>query len=188
MNEIKNRIDEIETNLEKINQLSPNEIEAWSHFSFITGQSGALAPRNKEIIAVALSVLSQCQWCIPYHTKKALELGARKEELVEASWVAVLMGGSPSLMYAQFVVKALEELESIDEMGGMLYYPVESARLFQQLKSYVSNVCDEIESKNLSSYERRKLAMNFALSDSQVIERLVGSECDRRGWDDFPDG
>jgi len=95
------RLEEIDLNLKKIEELSPEELGAWGRFSNLAAADGALSPRGKEIIAVALSVLAKCQWCIPFHVKKALELGAKKQEIVESAWVAVMMGGSPALMYAQ---------------------------------------------------------------------------------------
>ena len=185
MEVMETRLEEIESSLGKIEELSPNELSAWGHFSSVTGAKGALSPRGKEIIAVALSVLSKCQWCIPFHVKKALELGARKQEIIEAAWVAVLMGGSPVLMYSQLVLEALEELQEYEKMEEMTYYSVESARLFQQLLSYVDSVCDEAEKSCNDDEARRRLALNIAESDSRIIERLVTKECDNREWEDL---
>ena len=185
MEQIETRLEEIESSLVKMEKISPDELDAWGHFSSVTVVKGALSPRGKEIIAVALSVLSKCQWCIPFHVKKALELGARKEEIIEASWVAVLMGGSPALMYAQLVMEALEELQEYEKMEELTYYPVESARLFQQLLSYVDSVCDEAERSCNDDASRRRLALNIAESDSRIMERLVTKECDNRGWEDL---
>jgi AhpD family alkylhydroperoxidase len=184
MEKMENRVHEIEVNLEKIGELSPDEMGAWSRFSTITGGRGILSPRGKEVIAVALSVVAKCQWCIPFHVRRALELGAKKQEIIEASWVAVLMGGSPSLMYAQLVLQALEEFEEFEKPDEMMYYPTESARLFQQLLGYVDSVCDEVESKCNSDEARWKLALNIAESDSRIMERLVRKECNNRGWED----
>lgn len=184
MEQIETRFEEIESSLEKIEKLSPDELSAWGHFSSVAGAKGALSPRGKEIIAVALSVLSKCQWCIPFHVKKALELGARKQEIIEAVWVAVLMGGSPALMYAQLVLEALEELQEYEKMEELTFYPVESARLFQQLLGYVDSVCDEAERSCNDDASRRRLALNFAESDSRILERMVTKECDNRGWVD----
>ena len=178
------RLEEIESSLGKIKELSPNELGAWGHFSSVAGAKGALSPRGKEIIAVALSVLSKCKWCIPFHVKKALELGARKQEIIEATWVAVLMGGSPVLMHSQLVLEALEELQEYEKMEELTYYPVESARLFQKLQSYIDSVCDETERSCNDDASRRRLALNIAESDSRIIERLVTKECDNRDWED----
>lgn len=182
------RLEEIDLNLKKIEELSPEELGAWGRFSNLAAADGALSPRGKEIIAVALSVLAKCQWCIPFHVKKALELGAKKQEIVESAWVAVMMGGSPALMYAQLVLEALDEFQEYENLEEMIYYPVESARLFQQLMGYVDKVCNEVERTCREDADRRKLALNIAQSDSRVIERVVRKECDNRGWTDPDEG
>jgi len=184
---IETRLEEIESSLGKIEELSPNELSAWGHFSSVTSAKGALSTRGKEIIVVALSVLSKYQWCIPFHVNKALELGARKQEIIEAAWVAVLMGGSPVLMYSQLVLEALEELQEYEKREEMTCYSVGSAKLFQQLLSYVDSVCDEAEGSCNDNEARRRLALNIAESNSRIIERLVIKECDNREWEDLED-
>ena len=69
-----------------------------------------LDTKTKELIAVALSVYARCEYCIAFHVEKALEAGAKPEEISEAAWVAVTMCGGPCFMYKQLVDKALEEL------------------------------------------------------------------------------
>ena len=60
---------------------------------------GSLSVKAKELIAIALSLSSSCEWCITYHTKLAVDNGATDEEILEAAYVAVLMSGSPALMH-----------------------------------------------------------------------------------------
>lgn len=69
-----------------------------------------LSGKTKELIAIATAITQQCEWCIAMHVKNAMEEGATEEEIVEAAWVAVLMGGGPALMHAGLVLEALEEL------------------------------------------------------------------------------
>ena len=67
MDNVKVRIEEIDANLKKIEELSPDELGAWGRFSNLAAADGALSPRGKEIIAVALSVLAQCQQQLQKH-------------------------------------------------------------------------------------------------------------------------
>jgi AhpD family alkylhydroperoxidase len=81
-------------------------------FNLIHAQAmseGALDPKTKELVAVALSVGSRCDPCIAFHVPAALRHGATREELMEVLSVAVMMGGGPSLMYAAHVIEAMEE-------------------------------------------------------------------------------
>lgn len=184
------RYDEIFSSFAKIGQLSPNELEAWQHFMAMAEGRGAIDPKNKELIAIALSVCAKCDWCIALSVKKALQLGARKHEIMEAAWVAVLMGGGPALMQAQRVLQALEEFretegEESSEKGAlprMEELDSESEKLYRHLLDYVSYVCDEVENICDRNPDRFRLALKMAESDRGVLKNLVVKECDRRGW------
>lgn len=71
---------------------------------------GALPAKTKLLIAVALSAYSECKWCIAFNIKNALDAGATREEVMEACYVAVLMGGGPKMMQMGRVMKALDDL------------------------------------------------------------------------------
>jgi AhpD family alkylhydroperoxidase len=47
-----------------------------------------LEERIKELIAVGASVTANCQPCLKYHVSKALESGAKEDEITEAVSVA----------------------------------------------------------------------------------------------------
>ncbi len=55
--------------------------------------------KTKELISVAISCYNRCEYCIVYHSYKALEAGATKDEIMEAALVAVAFGGGPSMAY-----------------------------------------------------------------------------------------
>ena len=79
-------------------------------------EEAALDTKTKELISVALAVATQCRWCIAVHTDAALDEGATKDEIMEACFVACLFRGAPSCMYAQLVMKVIEEhIERIKE-------------------------------------------------------------------------
>ena len=73
---------------------------------------GALSPKTKELIAIAIAVVSQCEGCIAYHINRALNCGATHTEITETIGVSVFMGGGPSLVYASMALKALKDFES----------------------------------------------------------------------------
>jgi len=75
----------------------------FQEFAKATTRPGALDAAAKQAIAVALSVLAKCEPCVKAHIKKAREMGFSQEEIDEAAWMAVLFGGSPTMMfYNQF--------------------------------------------------------------------------------------
>ncbi len=68
-------------------------------------REGALSPRVKELISVAIGAYNRCQYCIVYHVYHALKEGATPEEIMEAANVAVAFGGGPSLSFVVTLVK-----------------------------------------------------------------------------------
>jgi len=73
--------------------------ERFSAFMAQASAGGAVSFRNKELIAIALSVLSKCEPCVKIHTDKARAVGVSEDEINEAVWMAIAFGGAPTLMF-----------------------------------------------------------------------------------------
>ncbi len=69
---------------------------------------GALDRRGKELIAVGISVVIDCESCMEWHIRQALECGATRGQILEAIGVGIEMGGGPATVSARFALKALE--------------------------------------------------------------------------------
>lgn len=67
--------------------------------------------KTKELIALATGITARCKYCIDIHTQTALESGATREEIMEAAFVAIMMGGGPAMTYVAELKKALDEFE-----------------------------------------------------------------------------
>lgn len=189
--EMKAKVEEITSNFKVIGELSPEQMSSFNRFMRMTEKRGALNPREKELISIALSICAHCEWCIAYHVKKALEHGATKKEIIESAWVSVLMGGGPALMYAQLVLEALnefkpEEKEDVITFGlGIKDEEIDNEFkiLYNDLLKYVNKICDTVTSLCHSDANKRRLALNIAESDGHILERLVEKECKKRGWE-----
>ena len=72
---------------------------------------GGLSPKIKELMAIAIAVVRQCEGCIAYHINRALNCGATHTEITETIGVSVFMGGGPALVYASMALKALKDFE-----------------------------------------------------------------------------
>jgi AhpD family alkylhydroperoxidase len=70
--------------------------------------NGALDTRVKELMALAISIVTKCEPCIEWHVAQALQTGATEEEIYETIDVAIEMGGGPAAAYARFVLKAVD--------------------------------------------------------------------------------
>jgi len=108
--------------MENLSNLYPKQMKAFMGFMDEVEKEGALSIKTKELISVALSVALHCKWCIAIHVKNALESGSTKNEIMEACFVATLMGGGTSLSYAQYVMKALEEFVN-DQVNDQVNSP-----------------------------------------------------------------
>ncbi|MBX3402163.1 MAG: carboxymuconolactone decarboxylase family protein [Phycisphaeraceae bacterium] len=71
---------------------------------------GALTVREKELVGLGIAIAVRCEPCIFLHVQKALEAGAKPEEIMEVAGVAVMMGGGPAYTYAPLVAQALDHL------------------------------------------------------------------------------
>lgn len=71
---------------------------------------GALSGKTKRLMGIAVGVKSGAFSCTIRQTVNALNLGATKEEVMEAVSVAIAMGGTSVIEHAGRVVKVLEEL------------------------------------------------------------------------------
>lgn len=71
---------------------------------------GALDKKHKELIAVGISVVINCQSCMQWHIEQAARDGASMQEVLEAVEVGMEMGGGPATVSARF---ALEVMESV---------------------------------------------------------------------------
>ena len=106
------KLQEIQNLMKYLGTEVPENMNAFGSFIQSVQKDGKLSLKVKELISIALSVSSQCEWCIPYHARMALQNGATEDEILEAGMVAVLMSGSPALMHMILLKKALEEFKS----------------------------------------------------------------------------
>lgn len=69
--------------------------------------------KTKELISVAVACYNRCEYCIVYHSYKAFEAGATKEEILESAMVSVAFGGGPSMAYTVTLLQAcIDEFEN----------------------------------------------------------------------------
>ncbi|MGV9203194.1 MAG: carboxymuconolactone decarboxylase family protein [Promethearchaeia archaeon] len=90
---------------------NPEAIKSFRKFMSAVKSDGVLSAKTKELIGIALSIQKQCKHCVAFHVKNALDGGATKEEIIEATMTAVTLGGGPSLMFSSYVFKALEDFQ-----------------------------------------------------------------------------
>jgi AhpD family alkylhydroperoxidase len=71
---------------------------------------GALKKREKELIAIGISVRINCESCMQWHIEQAAAAGASYDEVLEAVEVGIEMGGGPATVSARHALQVMEEV------------------------------------------------------------------------------
>lgn len=69
---------------------------------------GKLDKKYKELIALGISIHTNCESCMEWHINEAINSGATKEQIIEAIGVGMEMGGGPATVASRFAMKVLE--------------------------------------------------------------------------------
>jgi len=73
-----------------------------------TYKDGKLRKLQKEWIAIGISVVLNCESCMEWHIKQALDQGSSEEEIMEAIEVGIEMAGGPGTVAARFAINVLD--------------------------------------------------------------------------------
>jgi AhpD family alkylhydroperoxidase len=87
-------------NLKKLDEESPQAMKAFSAFSKAVFKDGEVSLVNKQLMAVAVALTTQCPYCIEVHTKEARNAGATDAQLAETALVAVAMRAGAAVAHA----------------------------------------------------------------------------------------
>ena len=88
------------TRIKKMNELAPDLMKAFWAFDKAAVAEGAISAKNKELIAVAVAVTTQCPYCIYIHANNARRAGATEAELTEAAMVAAALRAGGAVTHA----------------------------------------------------------------------------------------
>ncbi|MFN8006349.1 MAG: carboxymuconolactone decarboxylase family protein [Terriglobia bacterium] len=61
---------------------------------YFTPERRVLDPKIQELISIAVSLAAHCEGCLDGHLKKAISLGASKEEISEAISIAIAINAA----------------------------------------------------------------------------------------------
>jgi AhpD family alkylhydroperoxidase len=107
----KDKIERIIRNRKKARSFYSKKSEVYQCFTDMeqnTYKDGKLNKTQKELIAIGISVVINCESCMEWHIKRALDGGASEDEILEAIEVGIEMGGGPATVSARFAMNVLE--------------------------------------------------------------------------------
>jgi AhpD family alkylhydroperoxidase len=97
---------------EKLKEQAPGAMNGFGGMFARIMKDGVVSLKTKELIAVSIGVAIQCEPCIRLHVQKCLDVGCTKEEILEATSVAVMMSGGPAYTHMPMVIETIEALQA----------------------------------------------------------------------------
>lgn len=77
--------------------------------------NGALEPKMREMIALAVAVTTRCDGCIAAHANAAVQAGATEAELADALGTAIALNTGAAYVYS---VRALDAFKQFSEAAS----------------------------------------------------------------------
>jgi len=115
MTSMHDRLKEVGDLTRRLKKDFPRETAGFLDFIKGAESGAALSLKEKELINTALSVAAQCEWCVAFHVRNAVQAGASRAEIVEAGFQAVIMHGGPAFMWMTPLLRAVDEFAPDDE-------------------------------------------------------------------------
>lgn len=155
---------ELRRHFAQIKDLAPRQSKEFQKFNATVFQDGALTNKEKEIIAVAITHVTQCPYCLVTHTKNAKKLGASLEELSEAVFVASALEAGGTVAHSSHVFRAHEE-----DASDILYSRSDRDKIMQlnesapdEFKAYKAFSASTVKEGALSAKLKEIIAVSVA--------------------------
>ena len=132
MKDIKKTMEDMGYGMQALGEAAPEAFGALNAFIGASFAEGAVSVKTKELIAIAISVYSRCEYCIVGHAANALKAGCTRQEILEA---------------AQNLAKDLETKEVVVKMkageGGRAFGSISTKEIATAFKDQCGVVIDK---------------------------------------------
>jgi AhpD family alkylhydroperoxidase len=85
--------------LKKLGELAPDSWQGFVEFDKAAMADGAIPSKTKELIAIAVTMTTQCPYCIEIHVNKARAAGCTDAEIAEAVMVAAALRAGAAITH-----------------------------------------------------------------------------------------
>lgn len=76
-------------------------------------ESGALPEKTKELLGLVASAVLRCDDCITYHLQRCAEEGWKRDEVIDALNVALIVGGSITIPHVRRAFARMREIAEL---------------------------------------------------------------------------
>ncbi len=91
------KVDAYRIGVGHMNETLPDVVEAYHNFTAQCFEEHVVSAKNKQLIALGISLYANNEICTYYHVKEALSQGASPSEIMDAVAVAAAVGGGHAL-------------------------------------------------------------------------------------------
>ncbi|MDP4162093.1 MAG: carboxymuconolactone decarboxylase family protein [Bacillota bacterium] len=115
-NSIEEALYQYKAGLGTFTQKMPQLAQRYNEFTEECFREGTLSKKDKQLIALGISLYSQDEYCIIYHVKGCIDEGASEEEIMETIGVTAAFGGGAAMSQAVTLVQdAMSELNQLKQ-------------------------------------------------------------------------
>jgi AhpD family alkylhydroperoxidase len=93
------------TKLKLLDENSPEAMKAFWAFDKAAFAPEAIDTLNKQLMAVAVALTTQCPYCIQLHVRAARSAGATNEMLAETATIVAAIGAGGAITHASHLFK-----------------------------------------------------------------------------------
>jgi len=94
----------------KLSSLNSKVYESFLQMEKAAYSDGALAKKHKELIAIGISVVVDCESCMEWHITQAAAAGASEKEVLEAIEIGIEFGGGPATVSTRFALEVMDRV------------------------------------------------------------------------------
>jgi AhpD family alkylhydroperoxidase len=96
--------------VQKLKELQPDLFDRFMEFEQAVYEPGQLSTKVKELIAVAVTHVTQCEACTALHTRNAKLAGATDGEIAEAVFVAMALRAGAAIGHFKTTAATLDRM------------------------------------------------------------------------------
>jgi len=110
MADYKNELQHLNSNNARLFKTCPDVGKAFMTMHDKACENKSLDHKQKELIALGISICIRCEGCIISHVNSAIQYGATMAEIAETVEISIMMGGGPSTVYGGKALECAEQL------------------------------------------------------------------------------
>ncbi|GAB7386727.1 carboxymuconolactone decarboxylase family protein [Bacillaceae bacterium] len=114
--DVESVIREYKESIGRFREKMPRVSQGYMDFTGACFADGAIKEKEKHLMALAISICLQDEYCIMYHAKEALDKGASEKEILETVAVAAAFGGGSALSQGATLV-----MDVVEQYPGMTH-------------------------------------------------------------------